>query len=274
MASIRTIWEFKSKCRQGIPILMFHKIGICPASANMPRAYVSPAHFDKLLDEFTRKNFRSISISDTLRPNTEIGNCFVISFDDGYEGVLIHAAQKTREHGFTAIEFLVANRLGQRNDWDLGLDNTMERLMDRTQVQDWLSLGFEIGAHTLTHPRLSTIPLLEAKNEIEGSKKKLEDLFGVKVKHFAYPWGDFNDAVADLVGEAGFETACTGGPGVVCHGVDPFRLGRFNTDERSLRSFSNYKLTYLRDDLQNATKGGIRAARKFLKVARPHPVTR
>jgi len=236
MASIRTIWGFKSKCRQGIPILMFHKIGRCPASANMPRAYVSPAHFGKLLDEFKRKNFRSISISDALQPNTGIGNSFVISFDDGYEGVLIHAAQKMKEHGFTAIEFLVANRLGQRNEWDLGLDNTMERLMDRTQVQEWLSLGFEIGAHTLAHPRLSAIPILEAKNEIEGSKKKLEDLFGAKVKHFAYPWGDFNDAVADLVAEAGFETACTCDLGVVSQGVDAFRLGRFSIDERSLRS--------------------------------------
>jgi peptidoglycan/xylan/chitin deacetylase (PgdA/CDA1 family) len=264
MAAIRTIWELKSKCRQGAPTLMFHKIGRCPPSANMPRAYVSPAHFDKILDEFKRKNFRSISISDALQPNTEIRNCFVISFDDGYEGVLIDAAQTMKEHGFTAIEFLVANRLGQRNEWDLGSDNTMERLMDRTQVQQWLSLGFEIGAHTLTHPRLSTIAQIEAKNEIEGSKKKLEDLFGVHVKHFAYPWGDYNDAVVDLVREAGFETACTGDPGVVYYGVDPFRLGRFNTDERSLRSFSNYKIAYLRDDLKNVARGGMRAARKFL----------
>jgi hypothetical protein len=151
MASIRTQGEFKRRCRQGIPILLFHKIGKCPASANMPRAYVSPTHFDKLLDEFKRKSFQSISISDAVQPpKTKIGNRFVISFDDGYEGALIYAAQKIKEHGFTAIQFLVANRLGQRNEWDLGLDTTIDRLMDRTQVQEWLSLGFEIGAHTLT----------------------------------------------------------------------------------------------------------------------------
>ena len=99
MASIRTIWEFKSKCRQGIPILIFHKVGRWPASANMSQFYVSPAHFDKLLSEFKRKNFRSIPLSDDLQPNTEVGNCFVISFDDGFEGVLIDAAQKIKEHG-------------------------------------------------------------------------------------------------------------------------------------------------------------------------------
>jgi peptidoglycan/xylan/chitin deacetylase (PgdA/CDA1 family) len=275
MASIRTQGEFKRRCRQGIPILLFHKIGKCPASANMPRAYVSPTHFDKLLDEFKRKSFQSISISDAVQPpKTKIGNRFVISFDDGYEGALIYAAQKIKEHGFTAIQFLVANRLGQRNEWDLGLDTTIDRLMDRTQVQEWLSLGFEIGAHTLTHPRLSTIPIPEAKNEIAGSKKKLEDLFGVYVEHFAYPWGDYNDAVVELVREAGFETGCTCDPGVVRPDVDLCRLGRFNTDERSFRSLSNYKLSYLCDDLKNVARGGMRAARKFLERACQRAITR
>jgi peptidoglycan/xylan/chitin deacetylase (PgdA/CDA1 family) len=263
MAAIRTQWEFKKKCRQGFPILLFHKIAKCPDSANMPRGYVSPAHFDKLLDEFKCRNFQTISMSIAAQANAKFGNSFVISFDDGYEGTLIYAAQKMKEHGFAAIQFLVANRLGQLNEWDRGMDTTMERLMNRTQVKEWLSLGFEIGAHTLTHPRLSAIPIPEAKNEIADSKKRLEDLFGVNVKHFAYPYGDYNDAVVDLVKEAGFETACTCDPGVAGHGVDLFRLGRFLTDERSFRSFSNYKLSYLPDDLKNAVRHGQRAVRQF-----------
>jgi peptidoglycan/xylan/chitin deacetylase (PgdA/CDA1 family) len=265
MASIATQWQFNQKCREGIPLLMLHKIGKGPAIANLPQFYVSSARLQKLLDGFRRKNLQSISIGEAIRPETKIGNRFVISFDDGYEGTLISAAQKIREHGFSAIQFLVANRLGQRNEWDLGLDRTMERLMDRTQVQEWLSLGFEIGAHTLTHARLTAIPVPEAKNEITGSKKKLEDLFGVQVKHFAYPYGDYNDAIVDLVKEAGFETACTCDPLVVRHGVDPFRLGRFFTGERSLRSFSNYELSYLRDDAKDFANRTHRIARQFLR---------
>ena len=264
MAAIRTQWEFIRKCRQGIPVLMFHKIGKCPASANMPRGYVSPAHFGRLLAEFKRRNAQSISLSNAVQTKTGIGNRFVISFDDGYEGTLLHAAPMLKEHGFAAIQFLVADRFGQRNEWDLGVDTTLERLMDRSQVQEWLSLGFEIGAHTLTHPQLSAIPIAEAKKEIAGSKKKLEDLFGVAVKHFVYPYGDYNDAVVELVREAGFETACTVEPGVICPGVDPCRLPRFATDERSFRSLSNYKLSYLPDDLKNAARRGQRAVRGLL----------
>ena len=270
MASIRTIWEFKGKCREGTPILTFHKIDKCPVSANMPQLYVSPAHFEKLLNGFKRKSFQSISISDAVQTKTTIGNRFAISFDDGYEGALTYAAQMLKEHGFTAIQFLVADRLAQRNDWDVEVDATMERLMDRTQVKEWLSLGFEIGAHTLTHPRLPTLSIPEAKHEIAGSKKRLEDLFGVHVKHFSYPYGDYNDAVVDLVREAGFATACTVDSGVVRDGVDPFRLGRFFTDERSFRSFSNYKLFYLRADLTNIANRALRtaAARKNLNMGK------
>jgi peptidoglycan/xylan/chitin deacetylase (PgdA/CDA1 family) len=254
MASIRTQWQFRKYCRAGVPFLMFHKIGKCPASASMPWLYVSPIQFQRLLDGFKCKDLQSISIGEAIQTGNRTGNRYVISFDDGYEGALIYGAQAMRDRGFTAIQFLVADRLGQRNEWDLGLDTTLERLMDRIQVQEWLSLGFEIGAHTLTHARLTTIPIAAAKKEIAGSKKKLEDLFGIPVKHFSYPYGDYNDAIVELVGEAGFETSCTCDPEVVRAGVDPFRLGRFFTDERSLRCLSNYKLSYLPNDLRSVAR--------------------
>jgi peptidoglycan/xylan/chitin deacetylase (PgdA/CDA1 family) len=242
---------------------MFHKITKYPASSSAPQLYVSPARFRKLLADFQRKGLQSISISEAVRAETRISDRFVISFDDGYEGTLVYAAQALKQHRFTAIQFLVADRLGQRNEWDLGLDTTMERIMDRSQVQDWLSLGFEIGAHTLTHPRLPNLPIPEAKNEVADSKKKLEDLFGVTVKHFAYPYGEYNNAILDLVREAGFETACTCETDVVRHGVDPFRLPRFFVDETSLRSFSNYELSQLRDDANSLARRARRTAGRF-----------
>jgi peptidoglycan/xylan/chitin deacetylase (PgdA/CDA1 family) len=256
--------ELRRRGHQGVPILAFHKIGNHPACASMPWFYVSVTHFDRILTIFERKSYRSISITDAIQANTKADSRFVISFDDGYESSLKYAAPKLIEHRFVAIQFLVANRLGQRNEWDLGQDTTPERLMSETQVREWISLGFEIGAHTLTHPTLSAIPLAEARNEVAGSKKKLEDLFGVQIKHFAYPYGNFNDAVVDLVREAGFETACTCDRHAVHNGVDPFRLSRFLTDERSFSSFSSYKLSYAVDDLKTVARHVRQTARQFI----------
>jgi peptidoglycan/xylan/chitin deacetylase (PgdA/CDA1 family) len=99
--------------------------------------------------------------------------------------------------------------------------------MDEAQIRDWLAAGHWIGAHTCTHPRLSRIPRAQAKEEIRASKKKLEDRFGQSIEHFAYPFGDYDEEVVEMVREAGFRTACTMDRGVNDRGMDPFRLKRW-----------------------------------------------
>jgi peptidoglycan/xylan/chitin deacetylase (PgdA/CDA1 family) len=59
-----------------------------------------------------------------------------------------------------------------------------------------------------------------------ASKKKLEDLFGRRIRHFCYPYGDWNEAVRDLVVEAGYETASSTRFGVNTPETSPFVLCR------------------------------------------------
>jgi peptidoglycan/xylan/chitin deacetylase (PgdA/CDA1 family) len=195
-----------------------------------------------MIGTLKRARFQTASIEAALQGQLKADPRFIISFDDGYECVLKYAAESIREHGFTAIQFLVVDRLGRMNEWDLDKNIAMERLMDRTQVREWLSLGHEIGAHTLTHPQLSRIPLDHAQEEIESSKKKLEDLFGVPVRHFAYPYGDYNQDVIRLVREAGFHTACTTESGCVQIGENPFLLHRLTVRERKLLNWAAFKV--------------------------------
>jgi peptidoglycan/xylan/chitin deacetylase (PgdA/CDA1 family) len=99
--------------------------------------------------------------------------------------------------------------IGGSNSWDLGAGEAPEPLMDRAQIGEWLAGGQTIGSHGLSHADLTAIPLAQAREEIFASKKKLEDIFGVSVRHFCYPYGSWNPAVRDLVAEAGYATACT-----------------------------------------------------------------
>lgn len=101
-----------------------------------------------------------------------MGNRFVISFDDGSTCFELRSS-KVKRAWVCRHSVSLANRLGQRNEWDLGVDTTTERLMIETQVQEWLSLGFEIGAHTSTHPRLSAIPISEADPLSELCRSKM-----------------------------------------------------------------------------------------------------
>ena len=67
----------------------------------------------------------------------------------------------------------------------------------------------EIGAHTLRHSKLPEISTIEAKEEIEGSKQWVEQITGTKCNMFCYPYGFTNDAIKQMVREAGFTGART-----------------------------------------------------------------
>jgi peptidoglycan/xylan/chitin deacetylase (PgdA/CDA1 family) len=86
--------------------------------------------------------------------------------------------------------------------------------------------GIEIGAHTRTHPHLSTLTEAEQLEEIDGSRRELEAALGEPVTSFSYPHGDFSPATKRLVGAAGLTLACTTAPGAVSSLSDPLELPR------------------------------------------------
>jgi len=165
-----------------------------------------------------------------------------ITFDDGYQDVFENALPILKQCQFKAIQFLVVELLGQTSEWQASSGEIPGQLMDKQTVKTWIETGNEIGSHTLRHPFLTRISMSEAKEEITGSKKKLEDLFGVGIQHFCYPYGDWNEAVRDLVQRAGYRTACTTRFGINMPQSDPYSLRRLTARyrSRSLRAVRNW----------------------------------
>ena len=93
--------------------------------------------------------------------------------------------------------------------------------------------GMEIGAHTVSHPILSSLgSLAEMAEEIAGSRRHIESQLDRPVPHFCYPNGRLRDIgpASAAVREAGFATAVTTEPGVNPAGADPFLLRRIGVD--------------------------------------------
>jgi len=67
----------------------------------------------------------------------------------------------------------------------------------------------EVGSHTLTHPHLTEISPEQAEREIILSKTMIEDALGETIHSFAYPYGDENDIIRQLVAKAGYKFAVT-----------------------------------------------------------------
>jgi hypothetical protein len=67
-----------------------------------------------------------------------------------------------------------------------------------------LAQGFELGAHTLNHQRLTTLPDPGAAEEIRGSRHYIEDLTGRPCRVFAPPGGKFRHTHLRMAAAAGF----------------------------------------------------------------------
>jgi peptidoglycan/xylan/chitin deacetylase (PgdA/CDA1 family) len=83
-----------------------------------------------------------------------------------------------------------------------------------------------VGAHTVTHPHLASLPLPQQQEEIEASGRYLAEVVGHPIAEFCYPHGDFSQETISLVRDAGFEAACTVRYAPVTRRSRPFELPR------------------------------------------------
>ncbi len=134
---------------------------------------------------------------------------FTTSWDDGY-ALDLPLAEMLRSHGCMGT-FYVAP-----------VQQHGQAMLTEADLKT-LAQTMEIGAHSLTHPKLATIPADDAKQEIQGSKKRLEDILQKPCTMFCYPKGNYNDAVKTLVKVAGYKGARTVEP--LCFDMtDPFAM--------------------------------------------------
>ncbi|MDX6504082.1 MAG: hypothetical protein QOE29_1207 [Gaiellaceae bacterium] len=89
--------------------------------------------------------------------------------------------------------------------------------------------GIEIGAHTVTHPRLADLSPEDQRYEIEESKRRLEEILRHPVTSFAYPHGsrgDYSAETSAIVASAGFASACVAHGGLVAPATSRFAIPR------------------------------------------------
>ena len=109
--------------------------------------------------------------------------------------------------------------------------------------------GVEIGAHTITHPILTSIGDDDARHEIEGGKHALEAIIGKPVRLFAYPNGkagkDFDERHSAMAARAGFVAAFTTHSGAAGGQQDRYALPRSRPWDRTPLMFGLRLLRWL-----------------------------
>ena len=117
------------------------------------------------------------------------------SWDDGYKEDL-RIAEVLTKHGLKGTFYVCP------------VKQHAQTMLNDSEIQT-LAKHHEVGAHSLTHPRLTTCNPKQLKQELEGSRQWVEQCTGKPCSMFCYPKGDVNDEVAEAVKKAGFKGART-----------------------------------------------------------------
>jgi peptidoglycan/xylan/chitin deacetylase (PgdA/CDA1 family)/glycosyltransferase involved in cell wall biosynthesis len=227
-----------------IPVLMYHKIPDEPI-ATKHQIFVTKENFAKHLAYFKAHKITPITFQDYQdfasgrRPLAEFPRRpIVLTFDDGYTDNYTNLLPLMQQYGYRGVLYLLGDFEVRYNQWDLAHDPTEPRadIMNEAQKRAFVAAGWEIGAHTLTHPRLASLPAAEVAREMTLSKAELERRLGINILSFAYPYGDLSAKTKVLAQQAGFTYAVatdSGGMHLEDDRMQIFRINMFPHESAS-----------------------------------------
>lgn len=219
-ALIEATWK-----RHDVRVLYYHRV-----DKSAHRSNVHPDAFGAQMQYLADMHYQVIHLAKLyqyLEDRSTIPNrTIVLTFDDGFEDNYTTAFPVLRSFGFPAIIFLTAGFIG-RDILPVQSDAPMAgRPLSWKQILEMSQKGIDFGAHTLTHPRLSTLSPGDLEEEVIRSKLLIEDKLNRAIEFFCYPKGDLNLRVKAVVKDAGFRGACGVHPGYVSLRSDHFDLPR------------------------------------------------
>lgn len=197
-----------------VPILEYHVLGAPAADAPYPELYVSRPDFHQQMDWLDQHGYQAVTLEQVeaawYHGGTLPAKPVVVSFDDGYRPQFTYALPELRKHGWAGVLNLKAE----------GSD------LYESNVRAMIDAGWELAAHTIDHSDLTTLDAAQLKRETAGARQILRREYGVPVKDFCYPAGQFDPTVVAAVEAAGYAAATTEIPGDASRDA-PYELARF-----------------------------------------------
>ncbi len=186
--------------RKGIVVLLYHRIDEKLTNSSLDKFSISADVFEKQLKYLKMRHFMSILPEDLQEIEAKglwkKNRYVIITFDDGYKDNTA-AAEILSRNGMKGLFFISTAYLGKKmNSVDMMSENDIKKLV---------SLKMAIGSHSHNHKKLSKIDAEDVKKEIKHSLAILNEL--CVIEDFAYPFGDYNDEVIEVLRNCGIKRA-------------------------------------------------------------------
>ena len=176
--------------------LAYHAIGTRAVREDPHGLFVSWARLRRHVAWLQRRGYSLVTFGE-LVARGEDGLC-ALTFDDGFE-----SCSALADLGVPATLFVTTGWLGGRHP-----DVPDAAMLSEDGVRRLHAAGVEIGAHTATHPDLTTLGFDAARDELASARLTLESLLEAPVTSAAYPYGRATAETVRACAAAGFSAAC------------------------------------------------------------------
>ena len=113
-----------------------------------------------------------------------------LTFDDGWQSIYSNALPLLKTYQLPSTQYIISGTLNTTG------------YMTSAMVKAFQTQGSEIGAHTVTHPDLTTLSPSQLTAELTQSKATLQNKFGPTVaQNFASPYGAYNQTTLNAISQ-------------------------------------------------------------------------
>jgi peptidoglycan/xylan/chitin deacetylase (PgdA/CDA1 family) len=237
-----------SKGYQTVPILSYHQFSLDRAD----KLIATKSTFEEQMKFLKDRGYRVITLDqlfDFLEFKSQIPKkSVVINIDDGWRSTYDIAFPILKKYGYPATLFVYTDLIvGSEKtlSWDL--------------IQEMANNGMDIQCHTKTHRRLTTIDQKESfkeyfgaiEKELSASETMIKKKLNKEVKYLAYPYGDTNPLVIELLKKHGYRGAFT-----IKRGGNPFFIHNYRLNRSMI--YGDFDLNQFEKNLTVFTEESLK----------------
>ena len=201
---------------------MYHKFGI----SKYPSTNVTIEQFESHLEEFNKPkyNLRPLQfVIDSIQNDTILPeNVISLTVDDADRSFYEVAWPRLKTLNFPVVLFINTSTISKSNKNYLNWD----------EIRQLKNEGVSIGSHSHTHNHLNKYSVDELKEEIETSNRIFLKELGEIPSLFAFPYGETNLDLMNMIEDYNFKAAFGQHSGVINETSNMYYLPRFSINEK------------------------------------------
>ena len=211
----------KAQASDDATIIMYHRFG----EDNLPATNIPLDVFDAHLATIKAEGWKVLPLHDLitrLKTGAKIPDkALAITVDDAFLSVYSAAFPRLKSYGYPFTIFVATQ----------AIDQGLKAYASWAQIREMHAAGVEIGSQSHTHPHLHRLSPDAVRQEITTANARFQQELGITPRYFAYPYGEYNLAVRDMLADLGFEAAFGQASGVAHTSTHIYEYPRFAFNE-------------------------------------------